>query len=335
MFIKDFLTLGQEFLGCEIATNPMKKIKITTVLLLAFAFAHAQIVNVKKTVGTAVTNQTNNTIYNDVNQGVSAVFNAPGKIFRKVKSNKQNATTTAPVTSDPGNVNVPVTNSQDNSSSNISMAKTGSSDFVPGTAVFLSDNFSSTNAGEFPSNWITNSSGEVRKIDGQEGQWLQISANGIFALDQVPDLPENFSIEYDAIFHPTPSKDVHYIFYLYSQKDKVADFKETSYPGLAGIYLAFNTAAGEIDAENFENGKPGIIDSHLVTNLLKSALANKVHVSIARQKSKLSLYINGTKVFASPTALPGNYTYNAIKFGSFFMGSDDFMVVSNLMIATN
>jgi hypothetical protein len=283
-------------------------------------------------VGTAVTNQANNTIYNGVNQGVSAVFNAPGKIFRKVKSNKQNP---PPVTSDPGNVNVPVTNGQDTNSSNISLAKTGSSDFAPGANILFSDNFSSTNAGEFPANWLTNSSGEVRVINGQEGNWLQISSNGIFALDKVNDLPENFTLEYDAIFHPTPSKDVHYIFYLYSQKDKVADFKETNYPGNAGIYFAFNTAAGEIDAENFENGKSGIIDSHLVTDLLKSALVNKVHVGVSRQKSKLSLYINGSKVFSSPNALPAGYTYNAIKFGSFFMGTDDFMVMSNLMVGTD
>ncbi len=313
----------------------MKKIKITVVLLLTFAFLKAQVVSVTKTVGSAVTNQTNNTIYNAANQGVSSVFNAPGKIFRKIKSNKQNSTNNAPVVSAPGNVNVPVTNGQDTNSSNISLAKMGSSDFVSGNEVLFSDNFSATNTGEFPANWITNSSGEVRTIDGQEGNWLQISSNGIFALDQPADLSENFTIEYDAIFHSTPSKDVHYIFYLYSQKDKVADFKETSYPGNAGIYFAFNTAAGEIDAENFENGKAGIIDSHLVTDLLKSALANKVHVGLSRQKSKLSLYINGNKVFSSPNALPANYTYNAIKFGSFFMAGDDFMLLSNVTIATN
>jgi OOP family OmpA-OmpF porin len=303
----------------------MKKIGITAVLLLVLTYLHAQVVSVSKTVGTAVTNKANSTIYNGVNQGVSEIFNAPGKIFRKVKSNKQNPK--PPVTTTPGNVNVPVTNGQDTNSSNISLAKTEPSDFAPGADILFSDSFSSTKAGEFPSNWLTNSSGEVRTINGQEGNWLQISANGIFAVDKLNDLPENFTLEYDAIFHPTPSKDVHYIFYLYSQKDKVADFKETNYPGNAGIYFAFNTAAGEIDAENFENGKAGIIDSHLVTDLLKSALANKIHVAISRQKSKLSLYINGSKVFSSYNALPANYTYNAIKFGSFFMGSDDFMVM--------
>ncbi|HEV8512421.1 MAG TPA: hypothetical protein VGQ59_04065 [Cyclobacteriaceae bacterium] len=312
----------------------MKKIAIP-VLLLTFCFAEAaQIVDVSKTVGTAMTNKANNTIYNGVNQGINEVFNAPGKIFRKIKS-KPSTTTPPSVTTNTGTVNTPVTNGQDSNSSNVSLAKASSSDFAPGAEILFSDSFSSTKTGEFPTNWITNSSGEVRTVQGQDGNWLQISANGIFALDKLSDLPENFTIEYDAIFHPTPSKDVHYIFYLYSQKDKIADFKETNYPGNAGIYFAFNTALGEIDAENFENGKAGIIDSHLVTDQLKADLVNKVHVSVARQKSKLSLYVNGSKVFSSFNALPANYTYNAIKFGSFFMGSDDFMVVSNLIVGTD
>lgn len=313
----------------------MKRGVLFATFVGATLISAAQIVDVKKAVGNAMSNQTNNTIYNATNQGVSAVFNAPGKIFRKIKSKRQNSSTGPTVVSDPGNVNVPVNNNPIENPSGLSIAKTVDSDFAAGTEVTLLDNFASTKLGEFPSNWITNSSGEVRSVEGQSGQWLQISTNGIFAIDQLNTFPENFTIEYDAIFHPTPSKDVHYIFYLYSQKDKVADFKETSYPGNAGIYFAFNTAVGEIDAENFENGKPGIIDSHVVTDLLKSTVANKIHVGMMRQKSKLSLYINGEKIFSSPTALSTNYVYNAIKFGSFFMANDDFMLISNLTIATN
>ena len=315
----------------------MKKLVYSMALAFISASINAQIVNVGKTLNNALVNQTNNQIYSASNQGVSSVFSAPGKIFRKIKSSVNSGSANSNSTATTTAMNTTVqsgTNTQVGNSPGV-ISKSGTSDFLPAKEIVLTDNFSSTTAGEFPSNWMTNSSGEVRTINGQEGQWLQISSNGIFSLDQPVDLPENFTIEYDAIFHPTPSKDVHYIFYLYSQKDKVADFKETSYPGNAGIYFAFNTAAGEVDAENFEGGKPGIIDTHLATDLLKSELANKIHVAFARQKSKLSLYINGAKVFSSPNALPANYTYNAIKFGSFFMGNDDFMLVSNVTIAHN
>src|SRR5260221_2787845 len=181
----------------------------------------AQIVNVKKTFGNAVVNQTNSSIYNAESQGVNAIFSAPGKIFRKIKSNKQNSSTNPSVISDPGNVNVPVNNTQVTNTSSPDIIKSGNTDFVTGTDVLLSDNFSSTKPGDFPSNWLTNSSGEARTIDGQPGQWLQISANGIFALDQPNDLPENFRLEYDAIFHPTTSKVVHNIFYFNLQKNQM------------------------------------------------------------------------------------------------------------------
>ncbi len=295
-------------------------------MVLVTVSGHAQIVNVGKAFNNAMVNKTNSTINSEVNKGVNGIFDAPGKIAQKTKDNSNQ---------NPGQ-NQPQQNPNGSGNGDNPIVKSATpSDFVPGTEVLLSDNFSSTNAGDFPSNWITSSSGEVRSLSGQEGNWLQFSANGVFAPNEVPDLPENFTMEYDAIFHSTPSKDTHYIFYLYSVKDKITDLKESNYPGYGGIYLAFNTAAGEIDAENFENGKAGMIDSHLVTDLLKSALANKVHVSISRQKGKLILYINGTKVFSSPNALPGNYKYNAFKFGSFFMGSDDFMLISNLTIAAN
>jgi len=311
----------------------MKKAVLITVLVLIFNALQAQIISVKKTFNNAMTNQTNNTINNEVNKGVNAIFTAPGKIFRKVKDSKNNTNNTVNNSSNTVSTNTSVTgNPQESNSAGIS--KVVSSDFVPGTNVIFSDNFSSTNAGEFPSNWLTNSSGEVRQIDNSQGKWLQFSSNGIFAPTQLRNLSDRFSMEFDAIFHPTPSKDVHYILYLYSVKDKVADFKETNYPGNAGIYFAFNTAAGEIDAENFEGGKAGIIDNHITTDLLKSELSNQVHVAISRDKTKLSLYVNGSKVFSSPNALPSGYTFDNIKFGSFFMGQDDFMLINNLTIAS-
>lgn len=310
----------------------MEKPSLVAAFVLISSVLQAQIISVKKTFSNAVTNQANNTINNEVNKGVNAIFNAPGKIFNKVKQSKNNGGANVGTNVNPSMNTSVMNNPQDTNSAGIT--KSVSSDFVPGSKNIFSDNFSSTNTGDFPAGWLTNSSGEVRSIDGRQVKWLQLSANGIFAPNQLNDLPENFTMEFDALFHPTPSKDVHYIFYLYSVKDKIADFKETNYPGNAGIYFAFNTAAGEVDAENFENAKAGIIDNHIVTDLLKSELTNQVHVSISKQKTNVALYINGSKVFSSPNALPSGYIYNAFKFGSFFMGQDDFMLIANITIAS-
>ena len=288
--------------------------------------ARCQIIDIRKTAENAAINQTNQTINTEINNGVNAVFQAPGKIFRKIKSNSQQSKNASEINQSvyPAN-NTPVV-----------PAKTVYiTDFAVGKTIVMQDDFSACNTGEFPETWITNGSGEIRTVDGQPGKWLQVSSDGVFAPAEMKSLPENFTIEFDAIFNPNAGTDVHYIFYLYSVKNKVEDFKDTNFPGNAGVYFAFNTNAGEIDAENFENGATGIIDLHMATDLIKSSLGNKVHIGVARQKSKLSLYLNGNRVFSAPTALPGAYTYDAIKFGSFYMTPEDFMLISNLTIAAN
>jgi len=288
--------------------------------------AQCQIIDIKKTAENAVINQTNQTINTEINNGVNAVFQAPGKIFRKIKSNSQQSQNTT-------SANQPVypaNNTSDAPTKTVYVA-----DFVAGKTVVMQDDFSASKAGDFPDTWITNGSGEVRTVDGQPGKWLQVSSDGVFAPAEMKGLPENFTIEFDAIFNPNAGADVHYIFYIYSIKNKIGDFKETNFPGNGGVYFAFNTNAGEIDAENFENGAAGIIDLHMVTDLIKSSLSNKVHVGVARQKSKLNLYVNGNRVFSAPTALSDAYTYDAIKFGSFYMTPEDFMLISNLKVATN
>jgi len=288
--------------------------------------AQCQIIDIKKTAENAVINQTNQTINTEINNGVNAVFQAPGKIFRKIKSNSQQSQNTT-------SANQPVYPT--NNTSDVPMKTAYVTDFVAGKTVVMQDDFSVSKAGDFPDTWVTNGSGEVRTVDGQPGKWLQISSDGVFAPAEMKSLPENFTIEFDAIFNPNAGADVHYIFYIYSVRNKIGDFKETNFPGNAGVYFAFNTNMGEIDAENFENGAAGIIDLHLTTDLIKSSLVNKVHVGVARQKSKLNLYVNGNRVFSSPTVLSDAYSYDAIKFGSFYMTPEDFMLISNLRVAAN
>lgn len=283
----------------------------------------AQIINIEKAAKNAITNRTNQSINSGINKGVNSVFEAPGKIANKVETPTQQPTPQ------------PTQSPQNNPGSPAISKAAVASDFTAGKTIIFQEDFAKYQPADFPDQWTTNGWGEVRTVDQEEGQWLQVSSDGIYAPNTLPDLPETFTMEYDAIFSHNPGKNVHYIFYIYSMKDQVTDFKETNYPGNAGIYFAFNTAAGEVDAENFEAGKAGIIDNHQVTDLLKSALANRVHVAIARQKTKLTLYINGTKIFSSSSALPLKHTYNAIKFGSFYMGPQDFMLITNLTIGTN
>src|SRR5579859_4715935 len=71
----------------------MKKSLLVAALVLFLGSLEAQIISVRKTFINAVTYQTNSTINSEVNKGVNAIFNAPGKIFNKVKRSNANTNT--------------------------------------------------------------------------------------------------------------------------------------------------------------------------------------------------------------------------------------------------
>ena len=308
---------------------------VVIILFLMFTLScPAQIIDVKKTAENAIINRTNDVINNGINIGVNAIFNAPGKVYRKIKDNKnnknQNGNSTSTSTYPTGTSS---TNNYNTSSPAANLNTITDSNYTPGTSSYWSDNFQSTGIGTFPGNWSTSSVGEVRTVE--ENNWLQISADGMFAPSELKSLPENFSLEFDGIFNSAPSKEAHYILYLYSTLNSTSDFAEPSYPGKGGIYFAFNTNTGEIDSESFENAKAGMLDFHIVTDALKSSIANKIHIAIQKKDTQVRLFINGGEVFSSMHALSPGVTYDAIKFGSFYMNNDDFMLISNLNITTN
>jgi hypothetical protein len=206
-------------------------------------------------------------------------------------------------------------------------------DFTSGNTTLWTEDFSSATVGKFPATWNSTSNGEVRTLD--QTRWLQLSSNGIFAPKNIGNLPQNFALEFDAIFNASTSHDAHYLVYLYSKKDDASDFKAGDYPGNGGIYIAFNPQAGEADAEGFENGKPANLDFHLVTDALKASLTNQLHVAIKKENAKVSLYLNGHEVFSASNSISTSINPDTIKFGSFYMTSDDFMLISNLKITAN
>jgi OmpA-OmpF porin, OOP family len=318
----------------RIKTLQCFRIQIIGILfLMPTLFSHAQIIDVKKTAENAVINRTNQVINDGINMGVNAIFNAPGKIYRKIKDNKNNKNQNG---NSPSASNYPTgsypTNNYNTSSPTSNLNTINDSNYTPGTSSFWSDNFQSAGIGTFPGNWTTSSVGEVRTVE--EKNWLQISADGMFAPSELKSLPENFSLEFDGIFNSAPSKEAHYILYLYSTLNPASDFAEPSYPGKGGIYFAFNTNTGEIDSESFENAKGGMLDFHIATDALKSSIANKIHIAIQKKDTQVRLFINGGEVFSSMRALSPGVTYDAIKFGSFYMSNDDFMLISNLNIST-
>ncbi|HTJ48908.1 MAG TPA: hypothetical protein VL443_05575 [Cyclobacteriaceae bacterium] len=295
----------------------------------------AQIIDVRKTAQNEAVYRTNQAINTGINTGINAIFNAPGKIYRKIKQNKQQTGNTYP--NYPTQGDQPINNNTNNTGNNypttvptINVNTIYGTDFTAGNTLYWSDDFASATIGQLPGNWQCTGSGEVRTVNDKK--WLQLSGDGLFSPQSLKNLPENFGLEWDALFNPAPTPDAHYIIYLYSSKDKQTDLNESNYPGNYGVYFAFNTLVGEVDAETFENGKNSNLDFHLVTDALKASLTNQIHIAIRKESTRISLYLNGHEVFSSLITAPA--LFDTLKFGSFYMNKDDFMLISNLKVTT-
>lgn len=66
-----------------------------------------------------------------------------------------------------------------------------------GGQTIFADNFESTQAGDFPINWNSNSGGEVKKLKGM-GKFLKITPRSVIN-PKVKKLPESFTLTFDLI----------------------------------------------------------------------------------------------------------------------------------------
>ncbi len=213
-------------------------------------------------------------------------------------------------------------------------------DFVSGEKVIGYDDFSTTSVGDFPLGWNTNSSAEIVTLDDSGQKWLFMSKDGYFQPDFVKDLPENFTLEFDAYTRYRSNNILNYNFYIFPTQSPKKDLINAYLPDCFQFqWLACNTQAsfnitekGEIVNEN----------RNLSVTDLDCPSANnepcKVKFSIWRQGTRLRIYINETKILDIPQAFDATQKYNAFKFGSKYMNfssndnPDEFMV-SNLRYA--
>ena len=70
-------------------------------------------------------------------------------------------------------------------------------DFVPGEKLIALDDFSTDEIGNFPAKWSTDGSGEVVTLEGYEGKWLMMKDRSQYYIDELLQLPDNFTIQFD------------------------------------------------------------------------------------------------------------------------------------------
>jgi OOP family OmpA-OmpF porin len=196
-----------------------------------------------------------------------------------------------------------MTNAQDNN------YITSKYDFIPGEKVTFFDDFTSESIGDFPSQWLTNGSGEIVISQKFPGRWFKMTKMGYFIPEAKEDFTENFTIEFDFVPMTTDNGEALYSFTIYLLTGSLSEPGGGGEPGDAGFQVYF-------DGEYFgwknwsmatEQRFNGNVTFPFKTN-------QKYHVAIWVQKQRVRIYADENKVLDVPRGIPTGSKPNILRF---------------------
>lgn len=208
-------------------------------------------------------------------------------------------------------------------------------DFVAGEQVIYFEDFSQDAVGDFPDKWNTNASGEIVTLGSIQGKWLKLNEGNYKPMIKTSGFPDNFTIEFDAIFKSPVPIEVGSSFQLFTLDIYPADDEQILAANTDGTGSGARwslQAGSEFRAINWKDGEPGMNNSQS-KELFSSRNGKPFHVAIWIQKQRGRLYIDETKVFDLPMFLPAGVKYNSISFGSGFYNDGEQNFISNIRVA--
>lgn len=229
-------------------------------------------------------------------------------------------------------------NTKTNSSGNASSGGTSNSqnsDYVSGNIVLFEENFKNDAEGDFPVQWFTNSSGEIKTFNNKK--WLQLSDKGSFTPIKLTQLPENFTFEFDVTttdnfnYYSTPLNVV-----FTEKKTKIDQIWNTTLKRKEAVIFNIhpsNSLSGTGRSEVFVIADKKEFIKNKVDVPIFSKSNNTVRVQVWRQKDRFRMFVDGKKFWDLPSAF-GEANYNQV---IFFIGTyknqADKLFISNIKLA--
>lgn len=216
-------------------------------------------------------------------------------------------------------------------------------DFIPGEKTIVFEDFSQDALGDFPDKWNTDVSGEIMKIDGQEGKWFVITGEGSAIPEFITEIPNNATLEFDLVVSPE--------FYYYNSSLLVAigqladqkDFKnwnKYSSGKTEGIVLEFHpqdpssSALARSAFTSYADSKELMRNNKNGISSFNNKNLNKVHVAIWRQNQRIRVYLGEEKIWDLPRALSANAALNSVVFSvGNISKQDQYYFISNIRLA--
>jgi outer membrane protein OmpA-like peptidoglycan-associated protein len=320
---------------------------LLTFFFLSFSYAEAQIIDPKERAKQKAQDRTNNKIDQSIDKGLDKVEGLFKKKDKKDKKSKDDQDQNNDEQQNNQNSNSSNGNQNANQNSGSANGNTPSLktytkfDFIAGEKVLAMEDFSRSNVGDFPLGWNTNSSAEVVTLEGRPEKWLFMTKDGFFQPDFIKDLPENFTLEFDVMTRYASNNILSYNFAIYSSTNPRQDISDTYLSANKGVFQfswggCTNNAKYLIQESGQEISKnEGMSVNAFDCQGQDNEQASMVRVSIWRQKNRLRVYANETKILDLPQAFNPSIKYNSFRLGSAYMdysngaeNKDEFMVTN-------
>lgn len=248
-------------------------------------------------------------------------------------------------TNNKGNSTSKSNTSNTSSSNNPSLKAYGKFDFVPGEKVIAVEDFNQDAIGDFPARWNTNGSAELVTIDGQQGKWLKFGPSTIAYPEFVTNLPENFTVEFTlACTQPFSYYSTYFNFFFAPLLNPTKNFtKWSKYSNnkINGVELALHPQSAGSSGINgiksittYDENGGEIIQNTTDFGEFNHATKNVIKVSVWRQKTRLRVYVNETKIWDIPRAFNATAKYNFFGFSAdSYSVEEDAYFLSNIRVA--
>lgn len=334
--------------------NKLKEsIKLIIAILLFFNvhFVQAQWGNLGNRIANGLSNKAQQKIEQEINNGADKAYEkSKSEVKEGVKNSnsksKENTSNSSDENGSENNKNSSSnkSNSSNSSSSNSSLKAYGKFDFVPGEKIIAQEDFTQDAIGDFPAKWNTNGTGELVTIDGQQGKWLKFGPESIIYPEFITNLPENFTVEFmlactqpfsfystafNFFFAPLLNPAKNYVQWKRFEDGRKDGLLVALHPEAAG-----GNAMGQKWINTYDETGAEIIKNQTDFPEFNHENKNVVKVSIWRQKQRLRVYVNETKIWDIPKAFSATAKYNFIGFRTdAYHNDNDAYFMSNLRVA--
>ncbi|MCF0054849.1 OmpA family protein [Dyadobacter sp. CY356] len=208
-------------------------------------------------------------------------------------------------------------------------------DFIPGEKIIVHEDFSQESIGDFPTNWNTRSSAELVTINNREGKWLRMAQTGVFYPEYVSsNLPENFTLQMDLLANQQVAAIGQWMISFMQTKETNEKFKlgeALNTSEVANFKLCFQPASSDKGQMYYSTNLIGSQYKHGIPEFNVPGKPS-VKISIWRQKQRVRVYLDSTKILDIPRALDADAALNSLVFsssnpeyqdkdGAFFMGN--------------